>query len=106
LINRGPTRSKAGPSRREQTSGLQAVAEAIENQALEESGDTGGERNWTTGGRRVGRPTGPVHRDNGGRPLARGKGVRKPGPAKEGEKMPLGRMGEMCQQRTKHEVRA
>jgi len=43
-------------------------------------GDTGGERNWTIGYRRAGRPIGPVYGDNGGRPPARGKGAGRPEP--------------------------
>jgi len=46
----GPIRSKSGLGRRDKISGLYVVAEAIENQALEEFGYTGGERDWTKGG--------------------------------------------------------
>jgi len=54
---------------------------------LEEFGDTGGERNWTIGGWRVCRFTGFMYWDNGGRFPARGKGVGRPGPVEDGEKM-------------------
>jgi len=61
LINCGTTRSK--PAWIEEI----RFSEAIENQALEEFGYTGGERNWTIGGWKVGRFTEFVYRDNGGK---------------------------------------
>jgi len=48
------------------------------------------------GGWRVGRFTRFVHGDNGGRFSPRRKGMVRPGPVENGEKMFLSRRGEMC----------
>jgi len=62
---------------------------AIEYQVLKEFGYKRSKRDWTKGGWRVGSFAIFVYGDNGGRFPAGGKGVRRPGPVEDGEKMLL-----------------